>query len=133
MRPRDRHSRLMLPCLLAIGFTATVARGDWLPNGNPVATITGPQAAPRIAPDGAGGAFVCWDGGFNPHVQRVTSLGNVASGWPATGAAAPQLAWPFTFAHSPVVVGDGRGGAYVVTTVVDGCSAHCSFDPRRVR
>ena len=48
-------------------------------------------AGASTAPDGAGGTYVVWtsdrDGVSDVYLQRVTSAGNVAAGWPAAGLA----------------------------------------------
>ena len=61
----------------------------WLDGGIAPASGGREQAAPRVAPDGAGGALVFWQerdgGGLGLRVQRVTADGAIASGWPPAG------------------------------------------------
>jgi hypothetical protein len=72
---------------------------------------------PQVAADGTGGALVAW---YNSGsiVQRITSVGAVASGWPPGG-----LRLNNTGAWSPVVVGDGTGGAIVAWQASGGVTA----------
>jgi hypothetical protein len=54
----------------------------WEQNGVPVCNAPGNQLSPRIAPDGAGGAFIPWEdartGETDIYVQRITSSGRPA-------------------------------------------------------
>lgn len=74
------------------------------------------RSAPRIAGDGAGGAYVAWSEdrfgptGIDVFMQRVTQAGSVAAGWPAGGmvvCGAPE-------AQYVAAVASGDAGAYVV-------------------
>ena len=60
---------------------------------------------PDLAPDGQGGAYLCWEreigaGGPLMVVQHLTGAGTVAAGWPAAGLTLP-------------IAADGAGGAIV--------------------
>ncbi|MGH7730666.1 MAG: hypothetical protein ACRENJ_05375, partial [Candidatus Eiseniibacteriota bacterium] len=89
------------------------ARSDWPPSGLGVCTEAHHQFAPVPAPDGAGGAFIAWRDGREPpgiYVQRVTSSGDIAAGWPADG----RFLWrPHLGLLGPWVTADGSGGLYL--------------------
>src|SRR5688572_22436026 len=78
--------------LALIAAWPTGALGAWQPNGIPVAPAdsTVIQFGATICPDGANGAYVTWkevtltDTG-NAHLQRITSDGTIAPGWPLSG------------------------------------------------
>jgi hypothetical protein len=82
--------------------------------GNPVSTVSGYQFAPRLAPDGAGGAFVVFQEAFGgrSYVQRMASIGVRAPGWPAAGVA---LVDPAVGSRQDeyTITPDGSGGAIV--------------------
>ncbi|MBI5709777.1 MAG: hypothetical protein HZC42_05630 [Candidatus Eisenbacteria bacterium] len=92
------------------------ALGDTLWDGNGVALAgtSGWQDAPVIVPDGAGGALVGWaddrTGSYSEYMQRLTSLGAVAPGWPADG----QLVSASDVDHYDDMAPDGAGGAVLV-------------------
>lgn len=62
---------------------------DWPAGGLLLSSSVPDSARPAIGPDGAGGFYVGWDdnraGDRDIRVQRVTSAGGVAGGWPAEG------------------------------------------------
>ncbi len=71
-------------------------------------------AGATTAPDGAGGTYVVWasdrDGVGDIYLQRVTSSGTVASGWPAAGLAvctAPGVQ------EEAGLISDGGSGVFV--------------------
>ena len=86
------------------------------PRSIDVATSSAAPVASTI-PDGSGGVFVCWsekrntdyDGTFvfTAYVQRLTSTGEVAFGWPAQGVAVTDAA---SDSESPLLVSDGGSG-----------------------
>ncbi|MEO5619150.1 MAG: T9SS type A sorting domain-containing protein, partial [Candidatus Eisenbacteria bacterium] len=87
----------------------------WQAGGNPISDVPGYQAAPRLAPDGKGGAFVAFEEAFDGdgYVQHVTVGGTRAMGWPSTGL---PLVDP-SLNGSQVglfATPDGSGGAIVV-------------------
>ena len=67
----------------------------------------------RIAPDGAGGVFVCWYDDPNLRIQRVRADGTPYPGWAATGELITNVSGSYAV---PSVVGDGSGGAIVAWT-----------------
>jgi hypothetical protein len=72
---------------LAMGC-ATSAHAGWPEGGLPVAVGAGDQTLIALETDGAGGAYVIWSNPSGPHsLQRITSAGDMAPGWPATGIA----------------------------------------------
>ena len=90
-----------------------IGSAQWLPDGEPVCTMTGLQNAIVIATDAAGGACVAWQDGrgsnTDVYAQRVNSLG--ATMWMTDGvvvSAAPDEQW------IPAIAPDGSGGAYIV-------------------
>lgn len=104
---------------------------DWAAAGGVEVAPGGPmgpymQTAPRIASDGAGGAFVvwhderhsgcrhlCYDEFKELYATRITKAGTIAEGWPATGllvGSAMNYMGPYA--------GNGRGGPNDFNTVV---------------
>jgi hypothetical protein len=104
-----------VPATTAPGFQRMlgVANGTFLFG---IETSSEAQNNP-IVPDGAGGCFITWadDRNFavssaDVYVQRLTSSGAVAAGWPVNGQAmstAPDRQ------YSPRALSDGAGGAIV--------------------
>jgi len=103
---------------------------QWASNGIPVCNsegdqhfidswfITGDIAGPpatACVPDGQGGAIMTWcdmrSAGHDIYVQRITSSGAVASGWPPNGL--PVCTFGAQQA-TPTLATDGAGGAIVV-------------------
>ena len=87
--------------------------------GVPVCTTEQDQYFNWIAKDGQGGAFLGWSdsrnvGNFStPCVQRVSSSGVIAAGWPIDGIATSTLG----SAHGgPQIAPDASGGAFLVWT-----------------
>lgn len=89
-----------------------VPAAGWDPDGNGLCTAAGGQYGPQAAPDGFGGLYAVWEDYRGPgdvYAIRVDAAGARAAGWAADGtpvcaASALQL--------SPVVIGDGAGGAF---------------------
>ncbi len=92
-----------------------LASAAWPELGLPVCTAAGGQEAPRIAPDGAGGAIITWEdtrnGTSNIFAQHVEATGDVDSAWPIDGRA--LFSDPLVLASAPVIAPDGAGGAIV--------------------
>lgn len=90
----------------------------WQPNGNPASDLIGYQFNPQLAPDGHGGAFVVYQEAFNSHgyIQRVSSNGTIATGWPSIGLPLVDPAIPATEQRDMVIAPDGSGGAITVWT-----------------
>lgn len=78
--------------LQRITASGAIAAG-WQPNGDTLCVALHDQSSPVIVSDGAGGAFVAWVddragvGSSDIYLQRITSSGAVATGWPAGGLA----------------------------------------------
>ena len=91
-----------------------VASATWPANGVRVAATTRDQNASAIIADAAGGAYVAWEDlrGFDAdlYVQRVTSSGLIASGWPVSGR---SVAEGTGTQEKPTLVSDNAGGLYV--------------------
>ena len=107
-----RIASLALLVVCALSFHDS-ARADWIQNGIPLTNVTGSGA--DCAPDGAGGAIVCWIdnrfGTYDVFAQRVDGFGNTlwaVSGVLVCGAVGDQT--------SPSLIADGAGGAIVVWT-----------------
>jgi hypothetical protein len=86
----------------------------WPANGLAVTNNTALDDYPDLAPDGAGGAYLCWDQyssatGDRLLIQHLTSAGSVAPGWPSTGLVVPSD----VVSLYPHIVADGVGGAIV--------------------
>ncbi|MBI5710880.1 MAG: T9SS type A sorting domain-containing protein [Candidatus Eisenbacteria bacterium] len=129
-------SRHFTPLALASSLLASLvpsnARAEWLPNGTPVATVTGVQMSTQAASDGAGGAFVAWTDGRWVQVQRLTSTGSYAAEWPAVGRVVSTGHYRDKDIY-PVLAPDGDGGVYVVWYMSgENCVAHCSKEPARL-
>lgn len=79
-----------------------------------IAPSASSQGAPRAVADGQGGAFVAFtdDGSGNQDIflQRVTSRGETAPGWPAAGLAICSASGDQIL---PVAISDGAGGVIV--------------------
>ncbi|MEO6462613.1 MAG: hypothetical protein ABIP29_06010, partial [Candidatus Eisenbacteria bacterium] len=84
----------------------------WTANGVLLCAASGEQYAPKIVPDGRGGAIVTWSdfrgAAFDIYAQRVDSSG--AAMWTANGVA---LCTATNFQSHPAIVSDGSGGAIV--------------------
>jgi len=85
----------------------------WSTTGIAVCTGTGDQAAPKVADDGAGGAFVIWDdprsGNYDAYLHHVLSGGAKAAGWPSDGLG---IGLGSGQQHATTVVPDGSGGVF---------------------
>jgi hypothetical protein len=89
----------------------------WPADGVPVCDLPGYQYSVAVTPDGQGGVILAWqDQRDYPqtdediYIQRMTSTGAAADGWPVSGRAlctAPRSQF------SATVVDDGAGGATV--------------------
>ena len=85
----------------------------WAANGAPVCAAAGPQRAPSIVTDGAGGAVVSWaDGrdaaGAGVYAQRIDPAG--AMKWIANGVPVCANAWSAD--PRPCLATDGDGGCF---------------------
>ncbi|HKQ57051.1 MAG TPA: hypothetical protein VJY35_04215 [Candidatus Eisenbacteria bacterium] len=100
-----------------IGANGVRAPG-WPASGLVVCGAAGRQRSPRIAPDGAGGAFVTWHDerdlattGADLYLQHISAEGTVAAGWPADGLAVCTAIGDQVRGQ---VKDDGVGGAILV-------------------
>lgn len=91
--------------------------GAWTNNpltSIPVAPSAADQSSPAVVADGQGGAFIAFNdsraGNSDVYLQRLTSAGNVAPGWPATGLA---ICGATGDQYEPVAISDGAGGVIV--------------------
>jgi hypothetical protein len=96
---------------------------SWAAGGVLVSALDGFYLLSRsLIPDGTGGAMVAWLSPFpaapgdsaDVRIQRITSAGTVAAGWPANGVvAAADLAAFGLGPETPTWTPDDAGGAYV--------------------
>jgi hypothetical protein len=77
----------------------------WTANGVALTASAAQKDVPALIPDGAGGAFVCWEDGGGVNAQRVNGSG--VAQWTAGGV---QLV---AQGYGPRVVADAAGGAIV--------------------
>ena len=88
---------------------------QWAPNGVALSNNLNSRYNPTSISDGAGGAIVAWQSAsttptYDVHVQRVTSAGAIATGWPADGVVPSTTVIDRLNA---ALVPDGAGGAIV--------------------
>ena len=87
----------------------------WFTNGVPVCRADGLQETPKIAADGAGGAFICWEDHRNEntdiYVQHIGSDG--FSLWTLDGIAVTADTMN---QYEPDILSDGYGGVIIVWT-----------------
>ena len=87
---------------------------SWTPDAGRLCLGASEGTRPQIVPDGAGGAFVGWvearQAEPDIYLQRFTSEGSVASGWPVGGLAICEA--PYSQYHLEVT-SDGAGGVYL--------------------
>ncbi|HEY2954034.1 MAG TPA: hypothetical protein VGK89_02150 [Candidatus Eisenbacteria bacterium] len=82
----------------------------WTANGVRVTDRPEFEFEPDIAPDGSGGAYLCWrreGGGDFAMVQHLTATGAVAAGWSPNGTGVGTG----TAQYRPRITGDSQGGA----------------------
>lgn len=92
-----------------------LARADWQVNGTSLTPPPTEQWTPLIAPGARGGGLVGWTEQGTAVVQSLTSSGNVAPGWTASGFSL-HANIPFSVHRQLDLVGivpDGEGGAFV--------------------
>ena len=83
---------------------------SWPANGLAVTNNTLADDDADLAPDGQGGAYLCWIHSlYAPRltIQHLTGLGSVAPGWPVEG----QVVSSDVVYAVPHIVADGAGGA----------------------
>jgi hypothetical protein len=125
--PSKTRSLVGVTALQAL-LTASAAFAGWVPNGNrlrPDAFFDyGEQIPLSIISDGSGSAYIASGSlPWNARLTRLQADGSTAPGWTEDGRYfSAGMWWP---AH-PRVVGDGRGGAFVVSTDVGCLGAHCT-------
>lgn len=107
----SRHEFVVACLTTCIVVCAGPLHAAWVPGGTPVSSLP-TTGNPAIASDGAGGAYVAFvsDG---LRLQRLTSGGEVAHGWPADGVLV-STDQPGGVILSP----DGQGGLYLATQVL---------------
>ena len=126
-----RVAVLALTCGLS-SLVPPATRAEWLPNGTPVAVLTGEHYFPRVASDGSAGAFVSWLQYATAYTQRLTGEGDYAQAWPAAGRIVPPGASMASHAlvQPAAMAPDGEGGVYVVTwDQGPWCGVSCWIEP----
>lgn len=105
----------MMKTIFLICFLSISANAQLLPNGSPVCDTSansGFWTLPGVAPDGAGGVYVCWrdarNGFYDIYAQRIGPDG--AALWQRNGIPVVKEAYAQQFQK---VISDNRGGAYV--------------------
>jgi hypothetical protein len=92
----------------------------WPAEGRAVTDTLVEQSAPQLATDGAGGAYVVWQGrrrgSLGVYTQRLTAAAETAPGWPRNGAAIPEGSGE---QRSPSICADSLGRALLVWQEVD--------------
>ena len=109
-----RLLQAVFPLLLAVPLSGVpLNAGAWEPSGLPLCGLDCQPGIPRPLPDGEGGAYVAWTGRAGQSlnadilVQRITSAGTIAPGWPAEGVAACLEGGD---QYLNAISSDGRGG-----------------------
>jgi hypothetical protein len=129
--PRPASLRVVVSVAVFLAFSCGSARAQWVRNGTPVGRADEDQFLPRVSADPSGGAFVTW-GNLEGRFQHLTSDGQYAPGWPATGGQLPTGPQHFKDLY-PVSVSDGVGGFFVVWYASgEGCRSGCNYAPARL-
>jgi hypothetical protein len=99
---------------MRLGPDGTRAPG-WPSTGKPLASATGVQAQPAIAPDGSGGAWVVWldtrSGEADLYFTHLLANGSTAAGFPANGRPLCAAGGSQTAVR---IAPDGSGGFFAV-------------------
>jgi hypothetical protein len=86
----------------------------WGPEAREITPTAFWLAGPQLLSDGSGGAFMSWSSGPDDagqiYVQRITSQGDPAPGWPPGGVAAASFTG--NRVRGPMV-SDGNGGVFI--------------------
>src|SRR5437870_3835933 len=93
---------------------APSALAGWAPEGTRVCASPGHQCCFSAAPDGAGGAIICWldyrDGPAAVFAERLTPGGEIATGWPGEGL---RISATARSQEATFITADGTGGAII--------------------
>ena len=116
-----RLTKQILGIMFAAGVIGALglspASASWKSDGTPIAASDSSEDHPVIAPDGAGGAFIAWEGyeagGWNYYVARISASGDLQPGWTSEGLEFPGPA------VDGQIVPDEAGGAFVYWVVPD--------------
>jgi len=104
--------------LVTLGVLPSTAPAAWIENGVPV--CANPECGadnPRICSDGAGGAFIIWNGSLRTdpdtdiYMQHLLATGDLDPSWPAIGVLVCDVPGLQTAQR---VIADGFGGAIAV-------------------
>ncbi|MEO5989786.1 MAG: FlgD immunoglobulin-like domain containing protein [Candidatus Eisenbacteria bacterium] len=86
----------------------------WAADGVPVCRRGEDQVTPAITGDGRGGTLVTWFEVTGIGMQRLTSTGTVAEGWPPDGILLVNDTLQFISVDQPSIIADGDGGGYAL-------------------
>lgn len=112
-----KKSQLVLVLLTTILLTSMIlpaAVFSWQDNGVAVTTAFDDQRNPDIAPDGSGGAIICWTderagiSDKNIYAQRIDAQGKIL--WSSTDVA---ICITTGSQDNPRIIADGNGGAII--------------------
>ncbi len=91
------------------------AANGWPAEGLSISSAGGEQSLPRVARDPEGGAYIVWQdrrsGALQIYIQRVTSSGTLAAGWPDGGE---PLSGAAPVALAPAILSDSSGAGVVI-------------------
>jgi len=106
------HKALVVLVVAVIAAAAASVRAQWETDGVPLCIAPADQSYPRVASDGAGGAFAAWQderaGNWDLYFQRVDPAGRIL--WTINGVALCTAAGNQNY---PEIVCDGDEGAIV--------------------
>ncbi len=114
-----RDVALVLAWLAVTLVSARPVAADWPPEGRLLCSACWARY-PRIAPDAAAGAFICWgdrrnglDGSNDDlFLQRILPSGELAPGWPTDGLPVCTDPSILDLPEQPIVA-DGSGGVFL--------------------
>jgi hypothetical protein len=100
-------------CILQLLVGAPPLHAQWEENGTGVCRAVNYQTGCRIAPDGAGGAFIVWkdfrnSSDYKVYAQRIDARGNTL--WAMDGILVCSAVYSQT---EPEIAADGAGGAII--------------------
>ncbi|HKQ59431.1 MAG TPA: hypothetical protein VJY35_16325 [Candidatus Eisenbacteria bacterium] len=120
--------------LAGLGLDPRPCTAGWDADGVPLHAVPSGIASMQVVPDGQDGALALWSdprtGWPALFTQRVSSAGEIAAGWPASGV---QLGEHAGAQFDAAIVAAGDGGAFVAWQEYAGCHPACDVILPRVR